>query len=283
MEYTKRKLEGMSPLKFATGNFQNAIANTTAVHNMNRENRREAREAMGVTEFEMNSIVQIGNVGNRIRKEDLAIRKSNNDSSTDLLGVVRGFNIDPDIFIEFATKPSLLYLGELSDDDKLAAAIDGTGNMYKLKGDAENRLIQHIVFSTQPKEALLSSDECALSQPTDMHLIDNAELVTTTTTHISLAKWLKKLAKDVLAATKSTFRRPVALRITLLRIDNAGQLANGAIVGLRRKGMIDSQKTYSVLAMAVFLRYEGAVAAIPAGNEYSQQIKSIAESSVKLR
>ena len=45
----------------------------------------------------------------------------------------------------------------------------------------------------------------------------------------------------------------------MLRVDNAGQLSNAVILGLRNPGMIDSQKTYSQIALIVLLRFEGRI------------------------
>ena len=45
----------------------------------------------------------------------------------------------------------------------------------------------------------------------------------------------------------------------MLRVDNAEQLSNAVILGLRNPGMIDSQKTYSQIALIVLLRFEGRI------------------------
>jgi len=261
VETAKKSLSEVDPIKYATGNFQGEVTSAVQVSNMKKENRLEARREMGIIELDFNSVSDIRRVNDRIEHDDLATRAQLGDPSTDLLGVLRSdLVILPEIKIELASKPALVYAGELSEQGNLFGAIDASGQMYRLKGEKKDgKQIQHIIFATQPRESFLCMLEHALSTNRDFNSFVIGEFVTSTTVTQAVASWMGNMNGQVQVATLSALGRKLSIRIKLLRIDNAGQLATGVIVGLRVNGMVDSQKTYCNVAFIILFRFDGMI------------------------
>ena len=213
--------------------------------------------ASGITELDLNNSTNIRNIRYLIEQEDRELRDKAHDNSKDIMGIVRKFELVPEVWIELGAKPGFCYLGEMSARGKLGGMCDATGEQYALKGSLDKKQIQHLILVTQPIEFILSRAENALKGDKDIHSHVSSELVTTITNDKAIADWYRHIRMYVKRATKSVFKRELDLWFALMRVDNAGQLTNGILAGLRDHGMVDSQKTYCALAMAVLLCYEG--------------------------
>ena len=106
---------------------------------MNRENKEDIRQALGITELDLNNVTNIWNVCHLIKEHNKTLRKEAMDSSCNLLVVVRNIDIVLDIWIEIGAKPGLYFLGEISERGELAGASDTTRGMYQLKKSIEIR------------------------------------------------------------------------------------------------------------------------------------------------
>ena len=73
-------------------------------------------------------------------------------------------------------------------------------------------------------------------------------------------KDIKGLSDDVNAATRTAWNLKEGgadLDVGIMKCDNAGQIITGTLIGLGKEGMVDHQKSYSVLALATLLRLDG--------------------------
>ena len=246
-------------MKFATGTVVGTATSAVQIYNLNNEIKKEKRRRKGITGF--NNIAAIQNAQSATVAQDLEIRQSIGDESEDMTGIVRMLRFIPTYEIVVHTKSMAIALGEMSLLGPLVVTCDSTGQQLTNKDCEElDDTQQHLKLCVQPTEVFLSKSDALMTKFYDMHVIVASERVSPSNTDKDVAHWLKGLSDDVKAATRTAWNLKEGgadLDVGIMKCDNAGQIITGTLIGLGKEGMVDHQKSYSVLALATLLRLDG--------------------------
>jgi hypothetical protein len=221
-------------------------------YNLSRESKAKKKSDSGLSNCKLANLMLVKSITDQC---DVESRVKIEDTSSDLLGILRMTQVSPSFTLHLWTKSAVQLFHHLGKSGKLILNADATGGLVDIKGVAGvSGKILHTKVMVSPKYTLV--DQETMKDKALTRLISPltmAEMISNKNTAVDITQMYQKFIED-----SSNFgdAEESPVKPLMCMTDCSPQLESGALKAFASEGMITSRILYGNVVLIYLLHYD---------------------------